>query len=317
MSTSNAISLRQAPLPEWSSLLKEYIILRRAEGASAGTITIYEGYVRRFFQAYPDALSSPDRLKDCVYDHLGAEHLQPVTYNMRFRFLRVFLEFLRTEGFIPENPASKFKTRKEPGRAVSVKPEVIQRLLDAPRKDTFAGMRDKVMMIITLDTGLRPQEARKLYAEDVDLEEGCIRIRPEVAKTKEARTLPLSDISLAEIRKYLSIRPPEWSKSPLFPTETGTPMTAGTITGRMFHYRQIAGIETFPWYALRHTFATTMIRSGASLDSVRQILGHANFSIVKTYLHLTNDDVKREHEAHSPLLSLLPQPTKRVRSIKA
>ncbi len=317
MPKSNAVSLRQAPLPEWDSLLKEYIILRRAEGASAGTITIYEGYVRRFFQAYPDALSSPDRLKDCVFDHLGSEPLQSVTYNMRRRFVGAFLEFLRLEGYIPENPCSRFKSRKEPGRAVSVKPEVIQRLIEAPRTDTFAGVRDRTMMIITLDTGLRPQEARKLHTEDVDLEEGCIRIRPEVAKTKESRTLPLSDISLAELRKYLSVRPSEWSKAPLFPTENGTPMTSGTITGRMFHYRQIAGIGEFPWYALRHTFATTMIRSGASLDSVRQILGHANFSIVNTYLHLTNDDVKREHDAHSPLLSLLPQPTKRVRSIKA
>lgn len=317
MSKSNAISLRQAPLPEWDSLLKEYIILRRAEGASAGTITIYEGYVRRFFQAYPDALSSPDRLKDCVFDHLGGESIGPVNYNMRRRFVSAFIEWMRSEGYVPENPCARFRSRKEPGRVVSVKPDVIQRLLDTPRKDSFAGVRDRTMMILSLDTGIRPQEIRKLMLADVDLEEGCIRIRPEVAKTKEARTLPLSDISLAEIRKYLSIRPPEWSKSPLFPTETGTPMMASTITGMMTRYRNIAGIEKFPWYALRHTFATTMIRSGASLDSVRQILGHANFSIVNTYLHLTNEDVKREHDAHSPLLSLLPQPTKRVRSIKA
>ncbi len=315
MQKSNAVSLRQAPLPEWDSLLKEYIILRRAEGASAGTIGIYEEYARRFFEAYPDALSSSDRLKDCVYDHLGGEHLQPVTYNMRRRFTGAFLEFLRLEGYIPENPCSRFKSRKEPGRAVSVKPEVIQRLLEAPRTDTFAGVRDRCMMIVSLDTGIRPQEIRKLMLPDVDLEEACIRIRPEVAKTKEARTLPLSDISLAEIREYLKARPSEWAKAPLFPTETGSPMTAATIGTMMLRYRKRAGIDIFPWYALRHTFATTMIRSGASLDSVRQILGHANFSIVKTYLHLTNDDVKREHEAHSPLLSLLPQPAKRVRKI--
>lgn len=297
--------------------MKEYIILRRAEGVSAGTITIYEGYARRFFQTYPDALSSPDSLKGCVYDHLGGENLGPVDYNMKRRFVGAFLEFLRLEGYIPENPCTRFKSRKEPGRVVSVKPDVIRRLLDIPRKDSFAGVRDRCMMIVSLDTGIRPQEIRKLMLADVDLDEAYIRIRPEVAKTKEARTLPLSDISLAELRKYLSVRPSEWSKSPLFPTETGTPMMASTITGMMTRYRNMAGIEKFPWYALRHVFATTMIRSGASLDSVRQILGHANFSIVNMYLHLTNDDVRREHEAHSPLLTLLPQPMKRVRSIKA
>lgn len=315
MRNSNAVSLRPISL-EWSDLLKQYLALRRAEGLASGSIAIYERYASEFFKVYPDALSTPDRLRECVYDHLGKEHLGPVVYNMRRRFVGAFLEFMRLEGYIPENPSSRFKARREPGRIVVIKPDVLRQLLDAPETDTFAGVRDRTMFLVMLDCGIRPQEIRKLLPDDVDLEEGVIHVRREVSKTKQERILPLSAPSLLAIRKLLFLRPPEWEGAFLFCCEDGQPLKGNTLARNMFKYRQKIGASNLPPYALRHTFATTMMKNGASMDTIRQMMGHANFNILKTYMHLTNDDVRREHEAHSPLLSLLPQPTRRVRRVR-
>lgn len=316
MPRSNAVSIRQALAPlQWESLLKQYLALRRADGISAGTIDMHTQYTRRFFREYPDALSCPDRLRECVYDHLGGKELTAVTHNIRKLYVGRFIEWVRMEGYIPENPFNRFKRRKEPSRIVTVKPDVLRRLLEAPDRTRYTGVRDYGMFVTMLDTGIRPQEVRKLVPEDVDLEEGYIRIRPEVSKTKTPRTLPLTAPSLAAIRKLLSVRPPEWKGSTLFCCEDGHPMTANTITRIMLGYRQKIGVTDLPAYALRHSFCTQMMRSGANMDTIRQMMGHADFRILKGYMHLDDDDVKREHEAHSPLLTILPQSGKRVRKV--
>ena len=58
-----------------------------------------------------------------------------------------------------------------------------------------------------------------------------------------------------------------------------------------------------------------MMKNGANMDTIRQMMGHTDFKILRTYMHLTSDDVKSEHETHSPLLTLLPQSTKKLRAI--
>ena len=296
-------------------LIPLFLTMKRAEGAANGTISIYEYHIKQFFREYPDAFSGTERLKECVYGFLGGETLHPVVYNMRRRFVGAFIEWMRGEGYVPENPCSRFKFRKEPGRIVEVKPEVLQHLLAAPRKDTFAGIRDYAMFVVMLDCGIRPQEIRKLMPGDIDLEKGFVSIRPEIAKTKEARTLPISTPSIAAVRKLLSVRLAEWKGATLFCMETGAAMSSNALVGIMRKYRNRIGETNLPVYALRHSFCTAMMKNGANMDTIRQMMGHTDFKILRTYMHLTSDDVKSEHETHSPLLTLLPQSTKKLRAI--
>lgn len=290
-------------------LLALFLFEKKAEGRSPRTIRDYEEHITAFFRRFPSALSSAGALREAVLAYF-AESVKPATFNIRRAYLKAFFSFLLREGVIEENPI-RFARRKDEGRARAVPEEALQKLLEVPDKKTFAGLRDYVLFLFILDTGIRPGEALKLRREDFDLQAFEVTVPAEVAKTRKKRTLPLSPVVAREVKRLLSLRPLEWQEAPVFCSSEGEKLSVAAFARRVRRYSREIGYPVTP-YDLRHSFAVLFLRNGGNVFALQRTLGHADLTMTKRYLALTQEDLKKEHERATPVARLVK---KRVRGV--
>lgn len=294
----------------WQEALQEFILKKQAEGKSERTISDYRNFVRRFFAEYPSAW--PDNLKAAAYQHL-AEKVSPATYNLRLIYLRAFFQYCLQEGYINANPLIGFKRKKVSDRFVNLDLETLKALLDLPNRKTYTGLRDYALILLTLDTGIRPSEALSLMPEDVNLKAATVTVRPEIAKTRTPRILPLSPATVEALKELIAARPEEWKDAPLFCNQDGRPMLETSWNHRVGDYGGKLGIKLRA-YDLRHLAATWYLKNGGNVHGLRILLGHADLQMAKKYVHFVEADITQDHKQASVVNKLI-QPRKRIRKV--
>lgn len=121
------------------------------------------------------------------------------------------------------------KKRKDEGRIVNLDAKVLSKLLATPDQKTFAGLRDYALIMLTLDTGIRPNEAFQLEVDDINWRALEVYVRSDVAKTKISRTLPISPVTAQAIKGLTQARHPMWGEGiPVFSSTEGTRLTRHT-----------------------------------------------------------------------------------------
>lgn len=193
--------------------------------------------------------------------------------------------------------------------------ETLERLLKLPDTRTYAGIRDKALMLLTLDTGIRPSEGHGLLISDVNLEAGTVTVRQEIAKTNRGRTLYMVAQTVRAIRALIRVRPAEWDdKVTLFATETGGRMGKDSWGDRMEEYSARLGTKVRA-YDLRHAFAIRYLRNGGNCFMLQKLLGHTRMDQTLQYLHFVGNDLETDHQKASPVLGLATA-QRRVRLIR-
>lgn len=178
---------------DWRQLLTEFLAYKKLEnGVGQYTLDDYDRTVNLLFKRFPNAWDSEQALKDAVMEHL-AQDIAPPTFNNRLVYLRTFFKYCISEGELSTNPLATMKKRKTEDRAVSVEVDVLNALLAAPNQSTFVGLRDYTLILLTLDTGIRPSEGTKLIPQDFNASLREIYVPAKVAKGRVARTLPISE----------------------------------------------------------------------------------------------------------------------------
>lgn len=290
----------------WAEALGGFLTWKKAQGIAEQTYDDYNKHVRLFFKRFPDAWTSSSALKTSLFEYL-AEDIKPPTFNNRLVYLRTFLNWCVKEGYIKENPIANIKKRKDEGRVVNIDEDVLRRLLELPDQKTFAGLRDYALILLTLDTGIRPKEALSLIPVDFNPQALEIYVAPEKAKTRVSRTLPISEVTAKAIKRLIAIRLPEWGDDvPIFCSWEGGKMTRHTWGDRIEYYSNKLGVHIRP-YDLRHCFAINYLRGGASAFALQRTLGHADMKMTQRYVALLDDDLKADHTKASPLNRLLAE----------
>jgi integrase len=133
---------------------------------------------------------------------------------------------------------------------------------------------------IALGTGLRRGELRTLAWADVDLDADTLRVRPEKAKSRRGRTIPLTRLA----REALVATPAAERKGPVVP-EVARYDTA------LKKALRAADIDGADWHTLRHTYASHMVLRGVPLTAVRELLGHSSIQVTMIYAHLAPSHV--------------------------
>lgn len=294
----------------WEDALQEFLYWKMAQGLSDTTIQDYRKHIRQFFNRYPDAFDEK-YLKDRLLQYL-AQPVKPATYNLRLIYLKVFIQWCMQEGIYCSNPIASFKRKKDEGRVCFIEEESFQKLLTLPDTSTYAGLRDYTLILLSLDTGIRPKEAFNLNISDFSFRTLNILIRPEIAKTRVGRTLPILSVTAQSVKKLISVRHPEWNDStPVFCTCDGTYLNACTWGDRLEKYSKVLGVRVRP-YDLRHGFALLYLRNGGHAFSLQRTMGHVSMAMTRKYVNLTETDMKEQHDLASPLKSLM-QSKQRVR----
>jgi len=158
--------------------------------------------------------------------------------------------------------------------------EEIKRLLKAPRK-----LRDRLLLGIIYDTGLRISEAASLLIEDVDLNRQQLFVRQ--SKNKRDRYIPFSSHIGRGVNNYLKIENPRKFLFERSNQHKGVPLSHTRIRGIMKEAMNAAGIHKQACvHSLRHTYATHQLEAGQTIYGVKHLLGHADIKNTEVYLHL-------------------------------
>ncbi|GAE32806.1 tyrosine-type recombinase/integrase [Alkalihalobacillus hemicellulosilyticus] len=293
--------------------LEEFLYLKQAQGLRKATITGYKNHEQHFFQKFPDSWRSSE-LKKAIYDHMS-DDIKPATYNLRLIYLRAFFNWCMEEGYLSQNPLNHFKKRKASPRIVDIPDEALQKLLNCPDVTTFSGLRDYALIMLTLDSGIRPAEAFGLMKEDFDLSHYMVTVPEHISKTNTPRILNMLPQTAKVIHSLLKAHPSDWDrKTPVFCNNEGEVMDRHSWNRRLKKYSDEIDFKIRP-YDLRHAFALRFLGGGGHAFALQRILGHTDMSMTRRYIHLTGDDLQETHREASPLNSLLPKKKKRIRKL--
>jgi integrase/recombinase XerD len=174
-----------------------------------------------------------------------------------------------------------------------------RRMPFAMRRPT--ALRDRALVLLLLDTGIRASECARLVVGDVDLGMGEVVIRPHGSGAKSrARHVYLGKAARRALWRYLVSREDgEDPGAPLFVSRDGRAMTRHTIRSICQSLGGRAGVHCYP-HRFRHTFAIMYLRNGGDVFTLQRLLGHSSLDMVKRYLALARTDDAATHRRASP-----------------
>lgn len=223
------------------------------------------------------------------------------TAQRRISCLRSFLKFLKKNG---EGPSADLPStggfRKPKAVPKALSSAKLEALLNAPDLARPTGMRDRALLELIYGAGLRVSEAVELEFEAINLDERAVRITGKRGKT---RYVPLPAQTVDWIRRYLNDARPQLAKrasSRIILSDQGKPMLRQTVYTRLQGMAKRAGIEErISPHTIRHTYAVHLIKGGADLRAVQELLGHESIATTQVYTQLDLEEVrKRYRDAH-------------------
>ena len=219
--------------------------------------------------------------------------------------VRSYFAFLVDDRLIENSPAAELSSPKI-GRSLptALSEEEVIRVLEAPMAvDTPESRRDKAMLELLYATGMRVTELVSLRVNDVNLSGGFVRC---IGKGNKERLIPFHEQALDALAFYIEEGRDSFlngnPKEPaLFLNRRGEQLTRQGFWLILKEYARKAGITSAVTpHTLRHSFATHMLRGGASLRQVQEFLGHASIASTQIYTHLTDDHLREQFEEAHP-----------------
>lgn len=221
--------------------------------------------------------------------------------------LRTFFQFLVREGVMEMNPAKLVSTprlEKKLPKHLSIEEAV--KFIETPDVETDLGKRDRAMLELLYATGVRVSELTKMGLADVDFKNKLIRV---TGKRRKERIVPFGDPAREALQSYLSVRGKilnsakvsDRDPDALFLNYQGTRITTRSV-GRMVekYILLCAGVHDISPHALRHSFATHLLDSGADLRDIQELLGHARLSSTQIYTHVSMEKLIEVYDKAHP-----------------
>jgi len=160
--------------------------------------------------------------------------------------------------------------------------------------------RDRAIVLMLLDTGIRAQELCDLRIEDIDMNSGAIQVRS--GKGNKGRTVFLGATAKEALWRYLSKRQDVRPDDPLFATNRRGHMDRSALRRMLAAAGKRAEIpEPIGPHRLRHTFAINYLRNGGDVFTLQRLLGHSSMEMVRRYLLIAQVDVAESHRRASPV----------------
>ncbi|MBQ0030128.1 MAG: tyrosine-type recombinase/integrase [Bacteroidales bacterium] len=220
--------------------------------------------------------------------------------------LNTFFGYLKKKGTITANPMDKVSAPKVQKRLpVYLHEKQMSDLLNPEETgelfpDTFEGKRDKLMIEMFYNLGIRLSELISIKDKDIDFNRQTILI---TGKRNKQRYIPFGNSLKSDILAFESDRDADVAREDdrLFTRADGKPLY------RMLVYRvvnkyleQVCTLTKKSPHVLRHTFATAMLNNGADIDAVKELLGHASLSATEVYTHTTFDRLRKIYKQAHP-----------------
>lgn len=237
--------------------------------------------------------------------YVHASGIKQSTKAMRFRHLRVFLNWCVKAGHIDRSPLDGLnKPKSGEQQAPFLKPQHVEKLLTTI--DAHHKLREeepgptpdddwlKNMIKVAIGTGLRRGELINLRWQDIDLEDRRIYVRNREdfsTKSRHERTVPLRGDALTTLREMYAGRTEDIDGT-VFTDVDGKPLKPDRVTKRFKFYVRKAKLkdrERISFHNLRHTTGSWLAMQGVPMRVISEILGHSNTQVTERYSHLSPD----------------------------
>lgn len=275
---------------------REYLKTKKC--ASENTISSYMRDVRQFAEAMEEEdIALTDVMTRDVehYAHgLLARGRAPATVTRSVAAIKSFYQYLFNVGLVDENPAKGVAPAKVERKLPQILTGAeVELFLEQPDCSDLKGYRDRAMLELLYATGIRVSELIALDVDDLNLSSGMLRCR---SKGKE-RSIPLYPAAVRALSEYVhQIRPQligSMDETALFVNMNGERMSRQGFWKIIKYYQEKAGIKKdITPHTLRHSFAAHLLENGADLQSIQQMLGHADISSTQIYSKLMNQKIK-------------------------
>lgn len=227
--------------------------------------------------------------------------LQARSVNRKLSSLKSFYKYLLKNQLISSNPAGKIQGPKTPKRlAVFMDESQTEKMFDDYSfKDGFEGRRDRLIIEILYQTGIRRAELMGLKESDIDLYNVQLKV---LGKRNKERLIPFSLELKRNLESYLDVKKDTNLTNPhLLLNLKNTPLSVSYINKLV---KDVLGTvstnkKRSP-HVLRHTFATQLLNNGADINAVKELLGHANLSATQIYTHNTIEKLKKTYKQAHP-----------------
>ncbi len=289
------------------SVIQLYLMYQEDRNHSPKTIRWYSDLIRRF----SEYLGADATIKDITPDAIKAYHravrergLSKFTHHAYARTLKTFLKWLERENYFA-GPLSRHVALPKVPKYEDVTLEVlseeeITHLLSLLDPSADVGARDRAIVCLMLESGLRLEEVTNLEVDDVHLKEMFVKVS---GKGDKEAYVPIGPTTLKALSRYLTaFRVPASPRTKTFFLNIfGEPLKYEVIKSMFDRLKKRSGIKRLHPHLLRHTAATRMLANGADLHSVQRLLRHSDIRTTLRYLHLAQGQLQEKMQQFSPL----------------
>ena len=229
---------------------------------------------------------------------------QPGVQNRYLQIVQLFFRYLRREGILVSNPSEGIDFMRVPRRLpkAALTYGEMMKLLRKVDDGTNTGYRNRTILELFYSCGLRKQELLDMRLNDIQWEEGLIRVK---GKGDKERIVPAGKTAWKYLETYVNHIRPDCLKGreeeKVFVSSNGKPIGRGGIETMLKKYYHLSGLKKkVTTHTFRRSCATGMIRNHANVMHVRALLGHSSISAIQSYVDLTSQDLKKEHKKTHP-----------------
>ena len=281
--------------------------LRYEKRFSPHTVLAYQNDLQQFFVYLKDLYETEDvsaitysMVRSWIVDLMEKE-ISPRSVNRKITTLKTFYKFLLRQGKVHSNPMLKVQSPKTSKRLPVFIDEKQMELLFTQTDfgEGFEATRDRLMLEIFYATGMRLSELIGLQDSSIDTFQCQVKV---LGKRNKERIIPFTKKLKDLIDVYLKTRQDIISNSSVFFVTAKGKKLYPKIVYRMVTNRlgTVTTLDKKSPHILRHTFATHMLNRGADINSVKELLGHANLSATQVYTHNTIEKLKQVYKQAHP-----------------
>ena len=271
------------------------------KGYSKNTIASYKLDLDKFRQYFKNK-SINNINNNELKEYIKSLKLNEKSISRTISCLKSFYKFLIIEKVVKNNPTDGLympKIKKSLPNIMSV--DDVTNLLNIELNDHYS-YRNKAMLELMYATGLRVSELVELKISDIDFNDDIIRI---MGKGSKERIIPIGDIALEYLEKYInnhrSLMLKGYNIDYVFLNNHGKKMTRQGFFKIIKKMAKDKGInrEISP-HTLRHSFASHLLKYGADLRTIQELLGHSDISTTQVYTHIANEELRKNYDEYHP-----------------
>lgn len=282
-----------------------YLLYQKRD--SGHTITAYRNDLLQF-KNYLHNEEQVEELDEATYKQarnfiafLMEQKQSAKSVNRKLSALKSYYKYQLRNGSITVNPVQKLKGPKIPKRLPEfVDEKAMGNLLDPEWfSDDFEGLRDRLLLDVLYQTGMRRIEVIQLKVTDLDMHGLQFRV---LGKRSKERIIPFHLTLKRNLEQYLQVkREQRLDNGSLFVTIKNEPLTEQAMYLLVKKYLgRVTTLKKKSPHILRHTFATHLLNDGSNINAVKELLGHANLNATQIYTHNTIDKLKKHYKQAHP-----------------